>query len=630
MSVNYERKTKDISVSKTVHKLQKTTSIEMSKFPTIKSSFFTIDNKEKKYVNMADYCFDIFYKSKLKREQQNNNLNGNRIQHNYKINPYELLKNVKKLARRDSNAIKLKELSKEEDAFFESNINSNINKKDSALAFKGPRASVNSMNSKIDTDFFTPSKLRNYSLSKVDNIFDSYFRNIDPDSEEIKEVLDSIHAYKVASQKIILTSKYFNHTCEKFKPKINLNSKALIPKQKHFIIRGITKSQVPCKIPADYLERRKLFNSILFSNQKIIKAYQAIPKRDIKLLTIKEVCDLINKITDESFEKVYLCFHYLVTNLKFNIFDNMQEFYSIFHQQSSHHDDMNRTGFNKKESTAGKDKMNKTFHKNKANSNKVNINEELDKLINKDHTWRIGTTYCSGFVSIFCEMLGFIGFSNEQYCRIQGFYKPSMSQELKKTVKLDFANAIPNHEWLRVKLFDNWYFIDPSLGTGYFNYDGSFNEEFNPFYFFIPGNILIDTHLPLKEENQFLMKAIKPSEFITTHPIDYKLFYDAVFKYNFIPIQPYLPFVLMLPNSTSNIILELPYLINFELYDIENVKMTIEKNITSIRSGNSYSIQVFKLELIGVYTLIVKAQLDSKSSVMTDILKLTIVVSPQI
>lgn len=608
-----------------------------------------INNNSSKFEAMMEYCFEIFYNNKKKQMRNKTKslpilLNKQNEEHNeisknftlddkrkhQKLTEYELLKNIKNLVNRRESKFNLKNQS--DDKFFtEENEQKQIT---------NPSGKININKqciSELDSNLLYKS-----STNKVNSLFLAYFKNNDPDSEEIKEVNDELFEKRMKKQHVILTSKYFNRTCEKFKPKIFDLSKTLM-KKKYFIIKGISKTIAPCKIPADYIERRKLFMNILQNNQKIIKGYYLIPKREVKLITIKEITDQINKLTDELHERIYLCYHYLSTYMKFNPFQDLTEFHSLYKEINninsgiiSHKanlkgniNPMNKTGFSTQGNinVSDKNKFNKTFNNTNTKDRKQLI-EELEKIAGNEHIYKLGTTYFIGFVNLFIEMLINSGVPQENIIRIQGFYKPLLSQEEKRIIKTDFLNALPNHEWIRIKIYDNWYFIDPSFSTGFFNNEGQYIEEFNPFYFFVPSNVIIDSHLPLKEDNQYLLNTIKPTEFINTQPIDYRRFYESYFKYNFIPIQPYTPYMTTQPSSSSTIIFELPYIISFELYDIENVKMTIEKHVNFIRSGNSYTVEVFNLELIGIYTLFFKAQTDPKNvNLKVELFKFIIVVS---
>lgn len=613
-------------------------------------SFFT-DEEPKKFDKMMNYCFNIFHQEKIKREKikcqesETGLIKGSKM-----IDTYEILKNVKNLARKKAAPVKTKDENQEveeeamtkEELEFAKAAKKNledyptlVNRTSEMKIDMANQARKQSSVSLFAIDKFTSTQLENRSIQKVNKIFTNYFRNKDPDSEEIKEISDIIHANRVKNQQIILNSRFFNHTCEKFKPVISNSKNLLQPQQKQFIIRGISKTLAPCKIPADYLERRKYYNA-LFANQKLMKLYNGLPKREKQILTYKELSDSIMKMTEEVSERVFLLYNYMCTNMKADTLTHMAEFDNVFLKKNEAAEEkMNKTGFKSsmRPNFASKDKMNKTFHKTKNDAAEIpslSIDDEIEKLVDKDQAWKLGVTNFVGMNNIFIEMLKSIGIQSDNIKRIQGFFKPTLNQDLKKSMKIDFQYAIPNHEWIKLNLYDNWYFIDPFLGCGYYNKEEIFIEEFNTFYFLIPSSILIDTHLPRLEDDQYLMKPVRPTEFINTHPIDYKIFFDSVGKYNFNPLQPYLPYIIMKPNTQQNILFELPFPIILELYDVESMKLQTERFLSFVRSGMSYSLQVSQLERIGVYTIVIKAQNDPKNlSVVSEAARITVVITTQ-
>lgn len=614
-------------------------------------SFFA-DEEPKKFDKMMNYCFNIFHQEKLKREKIKSHEGEYTIKKGNKmIDTYEILKNVKNLARKKAAPVKPKEedqenheeeqMTKEELEFAKAakkNLEDYpmlINRTSDIKMDIASQARKQSSVSLFAIDKFTTKQLENRSIQKVNKVFANYFRNKDPDSEEIKEISDIIHANRVKNQQIILNSRFFNHTCEKFKPVISNSKNLLQPQQKQFILRGISKTLAPCRIPADYLERRKYYNA-LFTNQKLMKVYNALPKREKQVLTFKELTEAIMKMTEEVSERVYLLYFYMCTNMKVDTFSHFSDFDNVFIKKNEATEEkMNKTGFkgSTRPNFASKEKMNKTFHKTKNEATEspiLSIDEEIEKLVDKDQAWKLGVSNFVGINNIFIELLKCIGIQSDNIKRIQGFFKPTLSQDLKKSMKIDFQYAIPNHEWIKVNIYDNWYFIDPFLGCGYYNKEEIFIEEFNTFYFLLPSSILIDTHLPRKEEDQFLMKPIRPTEFINTHPIDYKIFFDSVGKFNFNPLQPYLPYIIMKPNTQQNILFELPFPIILEIYDIESMKLQTDRFLSFVRSGMSYSIQVSQLERIGVYTIVIKAQNDPKNlSVVSEVARITVVITTQ-
>ena len=115
----------------------------------------------------------------------------------------------------------------------------------------------------------------------------------------MKEIADKIYSMKLRQMNYQTAGKTFNLTSEKFKPKIVDPSKMKSITHKQYILRAVPKSLAPCKIPIDYIERRKYLLSII-QNQKLQKGFASIPKRDKPGLNLKDVTDAILKITDKN------------------------------------------------------------------------------------------------------------------------------------------------------------------------------------------------------------------------------------------------------------------------------------------------------------------------------------------
>lgn len=619
-------------------------------------------NKKIKYDKMANYCFDIMEEKRFKMKKKQNITGSQFYSRSRRPDIYEIQKSVPDIARMYFHSPytnfelrkREKEKEAEENQFFEDpNVNKNLEDNDVKKSDKlANLPNINLNKSSINRSSIgrqgsiisniglliqnsNNKDLKVYSTVKVNKIFSGYFRNRDIDSEEIKEINEIMYAKKLREQEYQKQGKTFNITSEKFRPKILDPKKMYNVKSKQFIIRGIANSLAPCKIPADYIERRKLYNNV-FQNQKLMKIYSTVPRRDKPGgVKINDVTDIIVKATEDQLERVLLLFHYICNNIKYDMYYDFTDFNAIFNKKNLEIDKMNKTVSGKQQMKSEiKSSLGMTgfdFRSQEQNNfSREYAYQELDKIISLEHIWRVGRTFFSGFVTLFIEMLKMVNINAENIVRIFGFYKPTMSFELKKVMKLDIQNAVPNHEWLRINILDNWYLIDPSFGRGYFNSEGFFVEEFNLYYLLTPPNFLIDSHYPIEESNQLLQKPIKPGEFVNMQPVKYKDFYDAVFKFGFIPIQPYLPYLLMKPKSVGTALFELQYPIKLEMLNFENVKMPNEKYVSYVRSGNSYSVSISGLELLGVYTLIINGALDNKNlSNFIEVARISVIVSTE-
>lgn len=444
------------------------------------------------------------------------------------------------------------------------------------------------------------SNKRMFSEKKVNDIFNSYFYNIDTESDEMRELREIVTQMKLRHNNYKLNGKTFNFISEKFKPNLkNIENFNKMAKSKQLIIKAIPKTLFPSKIPYDYLERRKFINSM---NLKLSKNFQTLIAKEKNLTKIKDVCDLIVKFTDDSLERVFLCYFYIGTTYKYDSYYDYADYNRIYSKY------LEKIKISEKKNLKLKDQ-------NKENVSN-DINQHLNQLISLEHIFKNQRTFFYGYTTLFIEMLRLCGFDTERnITRVNGFYKQLMSFDLKKSFKIDYSTCIPNHEWINIKLFDNNYLIDPSLAIGQFDDDGVYKEEFTFYYFLTPPHFLIETHFAINESNQLLNKRIKPTEFINLHKIDYKGFYDAVFKYDFTPIQPYLPYIFIKPRLVANIQFELPYSIVLQLLNIEHISIQADKFITFVRSGNSYVLTVTGLEIIGVYTLIIRSSGEDKKNV---------------
>ncbi|MFD0993160.1 transglutaminase domain-containing protein [Tenacibaculum geojense] len=94
---------------------------------------------------------------------------------------------------------------------------------------------------------------------------------------------------------------------------------------------------------------------------------------------------------------------------------------------------------------------------------------------------------CEGYAQTFSKICDLLSIENEV---VAGYVKPTYAY-------LGKPLAQANHAWNAVKLNDEWIFIDTTWGAG-FEVNGKWKRQFNQYYFNIPKNKLLKTHLAEK------------------------------------------------------------------------------------------------------------------------------------
>ena len=119
-------------------------------------------------------------------------------------------------------------------------------------------------------------------------------------------------------------------------------------------------------------------------------------------------------------------------------------------------------------------------------------------------SFRTGKTVCEGYARLYRHFANNINLIVEN---ITGFAKGFGYNPTKLNEKLD-----ANHAYNAVKLKNKWYLIDSTWGAGYILKD-HFVKEYEPFYFCIKPEFIINTHYPLNENWQLLERPIKFEQF---------------------------------------------------------------------------------------------------------------------
>ena len=137
-----------------------------------------------------------------------------------------------------------------------------------------------------------------------------------------------------------------------------------------------------------------------------------------------------------------------------------------------------------------------------------NIEYDYEGMLNNTSTceindvFKIGKTVCSGYSRLFRHFADNIDLMTENIFGYANIINTnSDSKKLEK--RLD-----SNHEYNAVKLNNKWYLIDSTWGAGYIS-RGAFKKNYNPYYFCISPELLINSHFPLNENWQLLEKPLK-------------------------------------------------------------------------------------------------------------------------
>ena len=177
----------------------------------------------------------------------------------------------------------------------------------------------------------------------------------------------------------------------------------------------------------------------------------------------------------------------------------------------------------------------------------------------------------------------------------------------------DLSNYI-NHCWNAFYFKYEWYFVDTVLGSSSYGKEGkkpfklinnnndeeniiyNINEEnkissnFNPFFFMIPPELLINTHLPGINSWQMTNKICTLKQFLSKRLIDYGKFYKGLYKYDIELLTHKNPFIQI--NIKENLVIKLQifsYLIDAHLFDSTGEhKINEVKNFADSKNGIFY------------------------------------------
>ena len=158
-----------------------------------------------------------------------------------------------------------------------------------------------------------------------------------------------------------------------------------------------------------------------------------------------------------------------------------------------------------------------------------NIEYDYEGMLNNTSTceindvFKIGKTVCSRYSGLFRHFADNIDLMTENIFGYANIINTnSDSKKLEK--RLD-----SNHEYNAVKLNNKWYLIDSTWGAGYIS-RGAFKKNYNPYYFCISPELLINSHFPLNENWQLLEKPLNYKQFLSNLKFDARFFADGFYK----------------------------------------------------------------------------------------------------
>lgn len=110
-----------------------------------------------------------------------------------------------------------------------------------------------------------------------------------------------------------------------------------------------------------------------------------------------------------------------------------------------------------------------------------------------DTVLRKRTAVCAGYANLF-EALA-------SRCRLEC---QVVRGEIRRDPE-DPAGQQRSHAWVAVRLGGRWQLLDPTWGSGYVDFKSRrFNRRFNPYYFLVPPDQLIFSHIPTERAWQLL------------------------------------------------------------------------------------------------------------------------------
>ena len=132
-------------------------------------------------------------------------------------------------------------------------------------------------------------------------------------------------------------------------------------------------------------------------------------------------------------------------------------------------------------------------------------------------------TICSGYAYLIKEMSALAGID----CEIVDGYSRTTTRNVGEV-------EFPNHSWNAVKLNSNWYLVDATMASGYFDINKyKFIKNYNDGYFLADPDLFMKRNYALNPKWKLSETKISLNEFVKG-----PIVYGNTFKYNLTPIAP--------------------------------------------------------------------------------------------
>ena len=460
-----------------------------------------------------------------------------------------------------------------------------------------------------------------------------------PKQEEEKNLkkklgfLSNTHQEFISNKKHGIDLHYLNNFQGFFNKNFNLTS--FKQKQEDFRIKSqspekkINKHQIKGNgIPNDIIERIKFLGNI-FNSERFQKFFKSLLK--LKTTNFEEISEKIQKfaLKNSQLEGIIFSFYYICHTIKYDY--KFMENNNFDYKRSQSIDSVMKykkalalgftnlfEAFMKKLEVKCKhiegycklmpDRVKYLSYNSDTNSS-FNESNFRNRSKEKENNTRINTLKNTSIVftryndsSIINNNIKYFGLSNT-------LTKLSLNDDFEEEDISDYIN----HCWNAVFYKGEWYLIDVTLGSCWFDVDKvknnnensdkdneiqnaykedkDFYDKFNPYYFMAPPQCLIYSHLPGKVFFQLIEKFCSLKQFQSKKNINYSQFYLAPFKYGIEFLSH--PEPLIIHNIKDKLIISFKvsaYIIEANIFDLScnhklgEVKYSIDskKKITNL------------------------------------------------
>ncbi len=159
----------------------------------------------------------------------------------------------------------------------------------------------------------------------------------------------------------------------------------------------------------------------------------------------------------------------------------------------------------------------------------------------------------------------------------------------------------PNHFWNTIKIYNKWYIMDATWGSGTIDKSGNaFTKKYNDNYFVTNPRQYILNHLPVKSDKQYLDTLIDKKTFF-----DYPLVYDDFFEMGIYALTPAAGQLGLTPGKSKNFSFKLLDSLIVNNIDIYDRRTKDKEEVTFLQADNvvsfNYGFKKLKKQLIDIY-----------------------------